>query len=61
MDLDFVERREESFHLVGSRVPLSCIVREFRDGQSPEAIRSACPTLTPESCVDGLRAPRRPE
>jgi uncharacterized protein (DUF433 family) len=27
-------------------VPLAFIVREFRDGQSPEAIRAAFPTLT---------------
>ena len=33
---------------MGSRVPLACIVREFQDGQSPEAIRSAFPTLTLE-------------
>ena len=48
MDRDFVERRDESCYLVGSRVPLACIVREFQDGQSPEAIRSAFPTLTLE-------------
>jgi hypothetical protein len=46
VDRDFVERRDESFYLVGSRVPLAAIVREFQDGQSPEAIRSAFPTLT---------------
>ena len=28
MDRDFVERRDESFYLVGSRVPLASIVRE---------------------------------
>lgn len=45
-DRDFVERRQDSFYLSGSRVPLACVVREFQDGQSPEAIRSAFPTLT---------------
>src|SRR6266850_3544527 len=29
---DFVERRDDSFYLVGSRVPLTSIVREFQDG-----------------------------
>jgi hypothetical protein len=50
-DRNFVERRDESFHVVGSRVLLACIVREFQDGQSPEAIRSAFPTLTLERSV----------
>ena len=50
----FVERRDESFYLVGSRVPLACIVREFHDGQSPEAIRSAFPTLTLEQVYGAI-------
>ena len=54
MDRDFVERRDESFYLVGSRVPLACIVREFQDGQSPEAIRSAFPTLTLEQVYGAI-------
>lgn len=54
MDRDFVERRDESFYLVGSRVPLACIVREFQDGQSPEAIRSAFPTLTLEQIYGAI-------
>ena len=48
VDRDFVERRGDSFYLMGSRIPLACIVQEFQDGQSPEAIRSAFPTLTLE-------------
>ena len=54
MDRDFVERRDESFYLAGSRVPLACIVREFQDGQSPEAIRSAFPTLTLEQVYGAI-------
>jgi uncharacterized protein (DUF433 family) len=46
VDQDFVEGRDESFYVAGSRVPLASIVREFQIGQSPEAIRSAFPTLT---------------
>ena len=54
MDRAFVERRDESFYLAGSRVPLACIVREFEDGQSPEAIRSAFPTLTLEQVYGAI-------
>ncbi len=51
---NFVERREESFYLVGSRMPLASIVREFQSGQSPEAIRSAFPTLTLEQVYGAI-------
>jgi len=51
---DFVERRDESFYVAGSRVPLACIVREFQSGQSPEAIRSAFPTLTLEQVYGAI-------
>ena len=54
MERDFVERRDESFYIVGSRVPLASIVREFQDGQSPEAIRSAFPTLTLEQVYGAI-------
>jgi uncharacterized protein (DUF433 family) len=50
----FVERRNDSFYLTGSRVPLAAVVREFRDGQSPEAIRSAFPTLTLEQVYGAI-------
>ena len=51
---DFVERRDDSFYLVGSRVPLVSIVRQFQDGQSPEAIRSAFPTLSLEQVYGAI-------
>ena len=51
---DFVERRDGSFYIVGSRVPLASIVREFRDGHSPEAIRSEFPTLTLEQVYGAI-------
>jgi uncharacterized protein (DUF433 family) len=54
MDRDFVERRDDGFYLVGSRVPLDCVVREFRDGQSPEAIRSDFPTSSLEQVYGGF-------
>jgi uncharacterized protein (DUF433 family) len=54
MKWDFIEQRDESFYLVGSRVPLASIVREFQNGQSPEAIRSAFPTLTLEQVYGAI-------
>ncbi len=54
VDRQFVERRDEGFYLAGSRVPLASIVREFRDGQSPEAIRLAFPTLTLEQVYSAI-------
>jgi uncharacterized protein (DUF433 family) len=50
----FIERRDDSFYLAGSRVPLASIVREFQDGQSPETIRSAFPTLTLEQVYGAI-------
>jgi uncharacterized protein (DUF433 family) len=54
VDRSFVERRDESFYIVGSRVPLASIVREFQDGQSPEGIRSAFPSLTLEQVYGAI-------
>jgi uncharacterized protein (DUF433 family) len=48
MSKEFVERRDGSFYLIGSRVPLAHIVREFQRGESPEAIRSHYPALSLE-------------
>ena len=50
----FVERQDESAYLAGSRVRLASVVREFLDGQSPEAIRSAFPTLTLEQVYGAI-------
>jgi uncharacterized protein (DUF433 family) len=54
VEREFVERRDESFYVAGSRVPLASIVGEFQDGQSPEAIRSAFPTLTLEQVYGAI-------
>ncbi|MGP8246534.1 MAG: DUF433 domain-containing protein [Bryobacteraceae bacterium] len=48
MNRDFVERRNTGFYLVGSRVPLASLVREYQRGEPPEAIRSHYPTLSLE-------------
>ena len=54
MSREFVERRDESFYLVGSRVPLAHIVREFQRGESPEAIRSHYPSLSLEQVYGAI-------
>lgn len=54
MDRQFVERRDDGFYLVGSRVPLDGVVREFREGHSPEAIRSDFPTLSLEQVYGAI-------
>jgi hypothetical protein len=51
---DYVERRNDSFYLIGSRVPLAIIVREFQQGESPEAIRWHYPTLSLEQVYGAI-------
>jgi hypothetical protein len=54
MDRDLVERRDDGFYLVGSRVPLDCVVREFGEGQSPETICSDFSTLSLEQVYGAI-------
>jgi len=54
MSREFVERRDGSFYLIGSRVPLAHLVREFQRGESPEAIRSHYPTLSLEQLYGAI-------
>src|SRR5258707_9642421 len=54
MDRDFVERRDGSFYLISSRVPLAHLAREFQQGESPEAIRSHYPTLSLEQIYGAI-------
>ena len=54
MSKEFVERREGSFYLIGSRVPLAHIVREFQRGESAEAIRSHYPVLSLEQVYGAI-------
>jgi hypothetical protein len=48
MNRECVERRENGFYLVGSRVPVDRIVWDYRNGEDPETIQSHYPTLTLE-------------
>jgi uncharacterized protein (DUF433 family) len=54
MSREFVERRDGSFYLIGSRVPLAHLVREFQRGELPEAIRSHYPTLSLEQVYGAI-------
>ena len=54
MSKEFVERRNDSFYLIGSRVPLAGIVYEFQKGETPEAIQSNFPTLTLEQVYGAI-------
>ena len=54
MTKEFVERRQGSFYLIGSRVPLALIVHEFRNGESPEAIQTHYPTLSLEQVYGAI-------
>ena len=54
MAKDYVECREGSFYLVGSRVPLAGVVYQFQNGAAPEAIRLAYPTLSLEQVYGAI-------
>ncbi len=54
MRTEFVELRQGSFYVRGSRVPLAHLVREFQRGESPEAIRSHYPTLSLEQVYGAI-------
>jgi uncharacterized protein (DUF433 family) len=51
---EFVERRDGSFYVNGSRVPLALVVQEFWRGESPENIRSHYPTLSLEQVYGAI-------
>jgi len=43
---EYVEEREGSYFVAGSRVSLASVVFAFRDGASPETIRQSFPSLS---------------
>jgi uncharacterized protein (DUF433 family) len=53
-NLSFVERRDDSFYLIGSRVPLAHLVLEYQHGEAPEAIRAHYPTLSLEQVYGAI-------
>ena len=54
MATDYIERREGSFYLIGSRVPLARIVYEFQNGAAPETIRLDYSTLSLEQVYGAI-------
>ena len=54
MPEQYIERREGSFYLIGSRIPLARIVYEFLNGAAPEAIRLDYPTLSLEQVYGAI-------
>ncbi len=52
MAREFIERRQEGFYLIGSRVPIDAVVWQYRNGEVPETIQANYPTLTLEQ-VEG--------
>lgn len=50
----YVESRDGSFYLIGSRVPLAIIVQDFRDGDTPESIQSNFPELSLEQIYGAI-------
>jgi uncharacterized protein (DUF433 family) len=51
---EFVERRDGSFYLIGSRVPLATIVHDFKNGDAPETIHSNLSTLSLEQVYGAI-------
>ena len=51
---DYVDVRDTGFYVSGTRVPLDCIVREYRNGESPEVIRSHFPVLRLEQVYGAI-------
>ena len=51
---EYIDSRDGGFYIKGTRVPLDSIVHEFRNGESPESIRQAFPTLTREQVYGAI-------
>ncbi len=45
MTREFIERGNEGYYLAGTRVSLESVVRQFREGASPESILQRFPAL----------------
>ena len=55
MPREFIERREEGFYLIGSRVPIDAVVWEYGNGEEPETIQAHYPTLSLEQVEGAIR------
>jgi uncharacterized protein (DUF433 family) len=45
MSREYIERRNESYYVAGTRVSLESVVHRFREGASPETILQRFPAL----------------
>jgi uncharacterized protein (DUF433 family) len=54
MARDYVERRDDTFYIIGSRVPLDVVVHEYKNGAPVESIASSFPTLSLEQIYGAL-------
>jgi uncharacterized protein (DUF433 family) len=51
---DYVERRDNSFYIAGTRVPLDVIVQEYTNGPPAESIQRSFPVLSLEQIHGAL-------
>ena len=54
MKRDYIEQREGSYKFLGSRVSLDSVVYQFLQGESPESITQAFPSLSLEQVYGGI-------
>jgi uncharacterized protein (DUF433 family) len=54
MARDYVERRGDTFYIIGSRVPLEVLIHEYSNGVPAESIVHSFPTLSLEQIHGAL-------
>jgi uncharacterized protein (DUF433 family) len=54
MARDYIERRGDTFYVVGSRVPLEVVVYQYQNGVPAESIARSFPTLSLEQIHGAL-------
>ena len=54
MAQEYIERRDGGYYFIGSRVSLDSVVYQFLQGESPEAIVQAFPSLSLEQVYGGI-------
>ena len=54
MAQEYIEQRDGGYYFIGSRVSLDSVVYQFLQGESPEAIVQAFPSLSLESVYGGI-------
>ncbi|MBV9158575.1 MAG: DUF433 domain-containing protein [Acidobacteriaceae bacterium] len=54
MAREYIERRDDTFYIAGSRVPLEVVIHEYQNGAPAESIADSFPTLTLEQIYGAL-------